>query len=102
MKGLLFAESLNLDLVKIQVRGCWYKQTHVLGAISRLFVSLRLFFGGGGPKSILFSLFRNKKASFKGVNTLNGFPIRVSFNTESLNGRAIPFKGEVHSISSQS
>ena len=33
MKGLLCAESLNLDLVKIQVTGFWYKQTHVHGAI---------------------------------------------------------------------
>ena len=47
MKGfiILCAESLNLDLVKIQVTGCWYKQTHmrVLVAISRPFVALLLF-----------------------------------------------------------
>ena len=28
------AESLNVDLEKIQVTGCWYKQTHVRVAIS--------------------------------------------------------------------
>ena len=40
----------------------------------------------------VFSLFRNKKASFKGINALNGFHMRV-LNTESLNARAIHFKG---------
>ena len=52
MKGLLFrisAESLNLDLVHIEVTGCWYRQT-----LMRVFV------------------FWNTKASFKGIYTLNG------------------------------
>ena len=73
----LQSESLNLfnlDLVNIQVTGCWYRQTLVLVAISRLFVSLSLFFGGG-PKSILFSLFWNNKASFKYIYTFNGVHI---------------------------
>ena len=65
------AELLNIDLVKITVTGCWYKQAHVHVAISRSFVSLHLLGGGGGPKSILFSLFQNKKASFKGIYMLN-------------------------------
>ena len=38
------------------------------------------FWGGGGPKSILFSLFKNNKASFKYINTLYGIDIRVFFN----------------------
>ena len=74
MKGLLGAESFNLDLVKLQVTGCWYKQTHARGAISRLFVSLRLFIGGGGVQKVFHFIFGgNKKASFKGINTSNGF-----------------------------
>ena len=106
---LLCAESLNLDLVKIQVTGCWYKglfrldaptsllytnynvmhplwmirlnimcsktsascftpskwhwcvvwidpkQTHVREALSRPFVSLCLFFWGGGGVQKVFS-----------------------------------------------
>ena len=67
---VLCAESLHLRK-KIQVTDCWYKQTHVCIAISRPFVSLCLF--RGGLKSIFFSFFRNKKASFKGIYTLNGF-----------------------------
>ena len=47
MKGLLYAESLNLDLVKIQVTPAAGISKHVRVAISRPFVSLRLFFGGG-------------------------------------------------------
>ena len=35
------------------------------------------FLRGGGPKGILFSLFWNKKASFKGIYTLNGVHKRV-------------------------
>ena len=68
----LKSESLNLDLANIQVMGCWYRQALVPVAISCPFVSLSLFGVGGGPKSILFSLFWNKKASFKCIYTLNG------------------------------
>ena len=50
---------------------------------------MSLFFGGGGgPKSILFSLFWNNKASSKYIYTLNGVHIWVFFNTESFNERA--------------
>ena len=59
MKGLLcsfLVESLNIDLVKIQVTGYCYKQTHVRVAISQPFVSLRLFFGGGGSKKYFIFL----------------------------------------------
>ena len=45
----------------------------------------------GGPKSILSSLFWNKKASFKGIYTLNGVHMWVFFNTERLNMRATHF-----------
>ena len=62
------------DLVKILVTDCWFKLTLVCVAISRMFVSLHLL-GGGGPKSTLFSLFLNKKASFKGISMLNGVHI---------------------------
>ena len=73
MKGLLCAESLNLDLVNIQVIGCWYKQTHVRVA---MFTTVRITVAFlGGPESILFSLFQNKKASLKGIYTLNGVHI---------------------------
>ena len=82
-------KSLNIDQVEIQVTGCCYKQIYVRVAVLLLFVSLRLFWGG--PKSI-FSLFRNKKASFKGMYMLNGVHMRVSFNTESLKARATHFK----------
>ena len=57
---------------KLQVTGCLYKQTHLPESILRAFVSLRLFLGGGGSKSILFYLFRNEKASCKASNTSNG------------------------------
>ena len=68
----LSSESLYLDLVNIQVAGCRYRQTLELVASSRPFVSLSLFWGGGGgPKGILFSLYWNKEASFKGIYTLN-------------------------------
>ena len=50
------------------------RQKLVRIAISRPFVSLYLG-GGGGPESILFSLFWNKKASFKGIDTLNDIHI---------------------------
>ena len=60
--------------------GCWYKQTHVLVAISQRFLTLLLFFfRGGGPKSILSNLFRNKKIfyTFNGVNmTSEAFSIQ--------------------------
>ena len=75
----LYSESLkllSLDLVNIQVTGLLYRQTLVRVDISRLLVSLSLFFfGGGGSKSILFSLFWNNKASSKYIYTLNGFHI---------------------------
>ena len=45
-----------------------------------------------GSKSILFSLFQNKKASFKGIYTLNGIHMWVFINIESLNARATHFK----------
>ena len=83
--GLLCDESLHLDLIKLQFTCCWQKQTRVCVTISRPFVSLHLFWGGEGvPKSILFSLFQNKKASFKGIYTLNDFHMRVFINTEIL------------------
>ena len=48
------AELLNIDLVKITVTGCWYKQAHVHVAISRSFVSLHLFFWGGGVQKVFY------------------------------------------------
>ena len=71
----LQSESLNHDLINIQVTGCCYRQTLERVAISRPFVSLSRFYWGGGPKSILFSLFWNKKASFEGIYTFNGVQI---------------------------
>ena len=84
---------LNLDLVNIQVTGWLYRQTLVRVDISRLFVSLSLFVGG--PKSILFYLFWNSKASSKYIYTLNGVHIWVFFNTESLNERAPHFNDNI-------
>ena len=83
----LLSESLkllNLNLVNIQVTGWLYRKTLVRVDISRPFVSLSLFFGGGA-KSILFYLFWNNKASSKYIYTLIGVHIWVFFNTESLN-----------------
>ena len=92
MTGLLCAESLNLDLVKVQVTGCWYKQTHVRGATSRPFVSLRLFFFGGGVQKVFHFLCFGIKSIITCIYTLNGFRIWVFFNTESLNARGTHFK----------
>ena len=58
--GFYSAESLMEDLVRIQVKRCLYKQTHVCSNTATVRIPAPLF-GGGGPKSILFSLFRNKK-----------------------------------------
>ena len=75
----LWSESLKLlnpDLVNIQVT-CWfYRQTLVCVDISRPFVSLSLFLGGGGGvQKVFFSLFWNNKASSKYIYTLNGVHI---------------------------
>ena len=75
--------------MNIQVTGWLYRKTLVSVDISRPFVSLSLF---GGPKSIFFSLFWNNKPSSKYIYTLNGVPIWVFFNTESLNERTPHFK----------
>ena len=62
------------DLVKIQVTCCWLNKHNYVRVA--MFATVRIpapfFGGGGGPKSILFSLFLNKKTSFKGMYTLNG------------------------------
>ena len=53
----LLSKSLNLfnpDLVNIQVTGCWYWQTLVRVDISRPFVSLSLFGGGGGVQKVFY------------------------------------------------
>ena len=73
--------------------GCWYRWTLVRVAISRPFVSLSLFFGGGGVKKVsYFPCFGIKQASFKVICMLNGVHIWVFFNTESFNARATHFK----------
>ena len=79
------AESLNVDLVKIQVTCCWYKQAHMRVA---MFATIRISAPFWGSKSIFFSLFWNKKATFKCTYTLNGVHMLIFFNTESLNVRA--------------
>ena len=56
----LYSESLkllSLDLVNIQVTGLLYRQTLVRVDISRLLVSLSLFFGGGVQKVFYFPYF---------------------------------------------
>ena len=97
MKGLLcsFTE-LNHSMGPNKNPGhcsCLYKQTYMHVA---MFTTVRMpapfFLGGGGAKCILFSLFLNNKASFKGIYTLNGIHMWVFFNTESLNARATHFK----------
>ena len=93
MKGLLCAESLNLDLVNMQVMGCRYRQTCAYSHIATVHI-LEPFFLGGGPKSILLSLFWNKKASARGIYTLIDIHIGVFFNTESLNVRDTHFKSD--------
>ena len=66
MDTLLFYSAivLDIDLVKIQVTGCWYKQAHVRVAMLSTVCIPASFWGGRGPKSILLSLFWNEKASF--------------------------------------
>ena len=93
MKALLCTESLNLDLVEIQVTGCWHKHTCVRGAISPPFihVALCIFFFGGVQKMFYFLCFGIKQASLKGIHALFGVHMWVFFNTESLNERAIHF-----------
>ena len=88
MKGLLC--SPNHYLVDIQVTGCLYRQTLECVAISQPFVSLSLL-GGGVQKGILFSLFWNKRASFKGIYALNS--VHIFFNTEIFDERVSHFKG---------
>ena len=71
MEGLI---SSFTELVKVQVTGCWYRQTHVRVAIIAAVRIPAPFLGGGGRggrKSSFFSLFRNTKASFKGIDMLN-------------------------------
>ena len=88
MKGLLCAESLNLNLVKIQVTGCWCLQanTCVFSHIATVRIPAPL--GGGVQKVFYFLCF--KKASFKGIYTLNGLHMLFLFN--------IKFKLESHSL----
>ena len=68
MEGLI---SSFTELVKVQVTGCWYRQTHVRVAIIAAVRIPAPFLGGGGRKSSFFSLFRNTKVSFKGIDMLN-------------------------------
>ena len=86
MKGLLcIFTAPNHSMRPSKNPGCWYKQAHVRVA---MFATVRFpasFIGRGGAKSILFSLFLNKKASFKGIYTLNGIHLKVFFIKESLN-----------------
>ena len=68
----------HLLLVSTNTCPCSYIATvHILAPF--------FFWGVGGPKSILFCLFWNKEASFKGIYKLNCVHMRVYFNTESLN-----------------
>ena len=59
--GFYSAESLMEDLVRIQVKRCLYKQTHVCVAIPRPFVSLRLYLGEGVQKVFYFLCLGIKK-----------------------------------------
>ena len=63
-------ESLNIDLVKIQVTGCWYRQALVGVVISRPSISLHM--GWGVQKVFYFLCFGILKIHhLKGIDTLN-------------------------------
>ena len=66
MDTLLFYSAivLDIDLVKIQVTGCWYKQAHVRVAMLSTVCIPASFLGGGVQKVFYCLCFGIKKHHF--------------------------------------